>query len=527
MKHITIPPHYKTCSKCNVTFLFPTEWNAHIAHFHLKPRYQTCSKCGQTFLWPNEWNAHLNIEYPNRNWSHKSKPVSEEAKKKLSQILKQGYASGRLNWYVGKRAIFATAEFRAASKQRKKENQAKWQERNREKVRESSRKYERTHKEARVAQCPKKNERRREIACLLRKYDPARSGKIPYTLTDEEKERIRNLWLTTDLTRREIHELVHRGLNQVNQIVKGLVPPSDIALLKRKKWDARQSATKLEEYRNGTLVSWNKGKGKVTPEMRCEMHKRVVKEWRKKNHERVKANDRKWYAANPERVKEKRLRLDHEITLAQFEEMKITQQNKCAVCGFMFNGSFAESPRIDHSHEKNEIRGLLCTSCNMGLGKFSDNSLLVQAAINYLLCKSVKIAVGEFPLFTSVFLVNSPMKDTIRLALVRKQNNYCAICRVSFTSNGHIDHNHVTLRIRGLLCKACNQGLGLFKDSVDILESAKRYLELGGVPEIRALLAESAPFPPKPEASLHTTVPSLSTLEHHDDDALGLKREGF
>lgn len=39
-----------------------------------------------------------------------------------------------------------------------------------------------------------------------------------------------------------------------------------------------------------------------------------------------------------------------------------------------------------------------------------------------------------------------------------------------------LDHNHITGNIRGLLCNACNKGLGLFKDSVELLNKAKDYL---------------------------------------------------
>jgi hypothetical protein len=39
-----------------------------------------------------------------------------------------------------------------------------------------------------------------------------------------------------------------------------------------------------------------------------------------------------------------------------------------------------------------------------------------------------------------------------------------------------IDHCHKTGKIRGLLCKNCNQGLGQFKDNIDLLLSAAKYL---------------------------------------------------
>lgn len=41
----------------------------------------------------------------------------------------------------------------------------------------------------------------------------------------------------------------------------------------------------------------------------------------------------------------------------------------------------------------------------------------------------------------------------------------------------HVDHNHVTGQIRGLLCNTCNRSLGLFKDDKNILRKAAEYLE--------------------------------------------------
>lgn len=60
-----------------------------------------------------------------------------------------------------------------------------------------------------------------------------------------------------------------------------------------------------------------------------------------------------------------------------------------------------------------------------------------------------------------------------------KQKNACAICTTTNLGRYgrfHIDHDHKTKKIRGLLCTNCNLGLGLFKDSTTNLNSAIAYL---------------------------------------------------
>lgn len=39
---------------------------------------------------------------------------------------------------------------------------------------------------------------------------------------------------------------------------------------------------------------------------------------------------------------------------------------------------------LDHDHDSNEVRGLLCSSCNMALGGFLDNPQILLSAIEYL-----------------------------------------------------------------------------------------------------------------------------------------------
>jgi hypothetical protein len=61
---------------------------------------------------------------------------------------------------------------------------------------------------------------------------------------------------------------------------------------------------------------------------------------------------------------------------------------------------------------------------------------------------------------------------------VEKQNNQCLICETVFTEEikPNVDHNHKTGKVRGILCRECNLGLGYFKDSATILAGAIKYL---------------------------------------------------
>lgn len=62
-------------------------------------------------------------------------------------------------------------------------------------------------------------------------------------------------------------------------------------------------------------------------------------------------------------------------------------------------------------------------------------------------------------------------------ALVTKHGGLCAICKKSFVGKPNIDHDHKTLRVRGLLCTFCNQLLGRARDNVATLKQAIAYLE--------------------------------------------------
>jgi hypothetical protein len=64
--------------------------------------------------------------------------------------------------------------------------------------------------------------------------------------------------------------------------------------------------------------------------------------------------------------------------------------------------------------------------------------------------------------------------------MLEQQNGRCAICRTETPGRNRsrflIDHDHATGRVRGLLCNACNMGIGQLGDDPQRIEAAAHYL---------------------------------------------------
>lgn len=100
--------------------------------------------------------------------------------------------------------------------------------------------------------------------------------------------------------------------------------------------------------------------------------------------ELARASYHRQMANNPDAIKNRRLRdWDRRQvgwTPERYEEMLDAQEGQCASCG----DTFTTSPHCDHDHATNQPRGLLCASCNRGIGMFKDDPDRLEAAANYL-----------------------------------------------------------------------------------------------------------------------------------------------
>lgn len=85
------------------------------------------------------------------------------------------------------------------------------------------------------------------------------------------------------------------------------------------------------------------------------------------------------------RIREAHLQKKYKIGVVDYDRMFAEQGGACAVCGEEEEGYL----HVDHDHTTGKVRGLLCKSCNIGLGMFKDSQGRLANAIDYLEgCKS-------------------------------------------------------------------------------------------------------------------------------------------
>lgn len=117
-------------------------------------------------------------------------------------------------------------------------------------------------------------------------------------------------------------------------------------------------------------------------------------------------------------------------------------QSWCKQCGSDYNRQYRRNHLIEHRKYANDYA--------------KNNPDIIK---NIRICRKYGITLDEF---------NS---------LIRIQNNKCLICyKEMIGTDRHIDHDHITKRVRGLLCGRCNNAIGFLKDSPYSAINVTKYL---------------------------------------------------
>ena len=112
------------------------------------------------------------------------------------------------------------------------------------------------------------------------------------------------------------------------------------------------------------------------------------REYRQKNLEKVRGYHNKYYAQNKDKIykplerKEYNLKKNFNLTLNEFDEMLKNQNDKCVICNSNF--TILKKPCVDHDHETNQVRELLCQKCNTVVGFVYEDLNIVNNLYNYI-----------------------------------------------------------------------------------------------------------------------------------------------
>lgn len=83
-----------------------------------------------------------------------------------------------------------------------------------------------------------------------------------------------------------------------------------------------------------------------------------------------------------ESAKDARLRKLYGISAADRDAMAEAQENRCAICRDAFTDN--RTMHVDHCHKTGEVRALLCSPCNQGIGLLRDNPTIMRSAAKYV-----------------------------------------------------------------------------------------------------------------------------------------------
>ncbi len=116
----------------------------------------------------------------------------------------------------------------------------------------------------------------------------------------------------------------------------------------------------------------------LDPTKRRARNQAAVKRWRLRHPEQQRAI--------MARSNRRTVLRQHGITEDQYQAILASQNGVCAICNNPTAYCKGGNLGVDHDHTTGDIRGLLCTSCNAGLGHFKDNPGILHRAIEYLRC---------------------------------------------------------------------------------------------------------------------------------------------
>jgi hypothetical protein len=117
-----------------------------------------------------------------------------------------------------------------------------------------------------------------------------------------------------------------------------------------------------------------------------ECHREWQREYIARPENKVKRQARRKLYKDKEALYNRRCKIKKKygITLEEYDALETQQGGVCAICKQLPSDPRGYRLHVDHCHITGDIRGLLCSNCNAGLGRFKDSVERLQSAIEYL-----------------------------------------------------------------------------------------------------------------------------------------------
>lgn len=122
---------------------------------------------------------------------------------------------------------------------------------------------------------------------------------------------------------------------------------------------------------------------------KAERDKAKTKAYRERDPERAREQSRRHHLKRKDRPEWRAYKNQAEmvqkygITMVKFNELLENQGGVCAICASPHRGS-GKRFHVDHCHDTNKVRGLLCGNCNTAIGLLGDDPERAEKAAAYL-----------------------------------------------------------------------------------------------------------------------------------------------
>lgn len=109
--------------------------------------------------------------------------------------------------------------------------------------------------------------------------------------------------------------------------------------------------------------------------------KTCARQWHRERPEYIKRKNKEFDARNPTYKLDRSRLVKFGLSVDELQKLRDSQNGVCAGC--MTDLSTAKEC-VDHSHKTGKVRGLLCNSCNVSIGRLREDAQTLRRLANYL-----------------------------------------------------------------------------------------------------------------------------------------------